>query len=60
MAKLRTASTYLQVYNLILEDAIVDIIHKDDIEFQEELPALVVRTSPQLILTIFHFNTLLC
>ncbi|RCH77718.1 Negative elongation factor C/D, partial [Rhizopus stolonifer] len=41
VAKLRTASTYVQVYNLILNDALSELVGKDDLEFDEELPDLV-------------------
>lgn len=42
VAKLRTASTYVKVYNLILKDALMDLVTKDDLEFDHEVPSLVV------------------
>ena len=50
VAQLRTASTYVKVYNYILNDSFAKLVVKDDIEFQENLPALMVRilTSPTL------------
>ncbi|KAI8355169.1 TH1 protein [Blakeslea trispora] len=41
VAKLRTASVYIQVYNLILNNAFSGLVMKDDLEFDQELPALV-------------------
>lgn len=42
IAKLRTPSTYVKVYNLILQDALVDLVTKDDLEFDHEVPSLIV------------------
>ena len=44
VAKLRTASVYIQVYNLILNDAFSGLVDKDDLEFDQALPALVVSS----------------
>ncbi|KAI8083817.1 TH1 protein [Thamnidium elegans] len=41
IAKLRTASTYVKVYNLILEDALTELVVKDDSEFDQDIPKLV-------------------
>lgn len=41
IAKLRTASTYVKVYNLILNDALSDLTTKDNVEFDDDLPSLV-------------------
>lgn len=43
IAKLRTASTYVKVYNLILQDALTDLVTKDDLEFDQDIPGLIVR-----------------
>lgn len=45
VAKLRTASTYVKVYNLILKDSLMDLVTKDDLEFDHEVPSLVVSSS---------------
>ncbi|CEP14521.1 hypothetical protein [Parasitella parasitica] len=41
IAKLRTASTYVKVYNLILNDALSELAQKDNVEFDDDLPSLV-------------------
>ncbi|KAI8882067.1 hypothetical protein K501DRAFT_102696 [Backusella circina FSU 941] len=41
VAHLKTASTYVRVYNMILENAFTDIVTKDDIEFDHTIPNLV-------------------
>ena len=43
VAQLRTASSYVKVYNYILNDAFTNLGGNDDIEFEENLPALLVR-----------------
>ncbi|KAI7904504.1 TH1 protein-domain-containing protein [Cokeromyces recurvatus] len=41
ISKLRTSSTYMKVYNLILNDALSELVTKDDLEFDEDLPRLI-------------------
>ncbi|KAI9275699.1 TH1 protein [Phascolomyces articulosus] len=47
VAKLRTASSYIKVYNYILNDAFGKLGGNDDIDFEENLPKLVRVCSDQ-------------
>ncbi|CAO3612675.1 unnamed protein product [Cunninghamella echinulata] len=41
ISKLRTASTYIEIYNSILDNSFSNIIHVDDLEFEDRLPDIV-------------------
>ncbi|KAI8137886.1 TH1 protein [Fennellomyces sp. T-0311] len=47
VAQLRTGSSYVEVYNYILNDAFTKLMAKDDIEFEENLPAFLRVCSDQ-------------
>lgn len=44
VASLRTASTYVEIYSCILNDALTHMMEKDDMELQDELSSFVVSS----------------
>lgn len=49
---LRTASTYIQVYNSILTDSFSQMVPLDDMALEEQLPNIVVRQRMTLRITM--------
>ncbi|KAI8991612.1 TH1 protein [Mycotypha africana] len=41
VSRLKTSTTCLKVYNLILANRLSDIVDKDDVEFEEKLPEVI-------------------
>ncbi|KAI8070911.1 TH1 protein [Gongronella butleri] len=58
MAQLKTASTYLQVYNKILDAALSKLVPVDDLEFEHQLPN-IVRVYCEREETYFYAQALL-
>lgn len=43
IAKLRTSSTFIRVYDLILENILKELITKDDTDFDDVIQSFVVK-----------------